>query len=375
MRRRGGDDEAGGLDSLLDTMTNVVGILVIVLVVTQMGVKDAVDRISKGDAVDPEKLAEMEKLLEEARDERNQLLVALQDVKPVDDTQFTKRMSLLNENLASEQQTLNQIKQQQQQENKKIEEARKKAAQAAKKIEENEQEREKVKAELEEALQKLAKLEAVLDNTPERQQLPPKVVNLPDPRPAPDGIKPAILVCAGNKIYPVNHEDFLDKARKRAEYVVKSKGLDRDPKAGIDPKKFIEEMNERKYRDDFIETEIIASGRYPRMIFRPREGGGSDVKEVEGARSRFRSLLKTLDPAKYYCRFFVLPDSYDVYVSARNVTAELGLLAGWEPVSDGWRYEANIGGSVSLGPPPPPPDPNAPKPKPRPPTKPQNVID
>ena len=37
----------GSLDSLLDTMTNVVGILVIILVVTILGVQEAVSRISK----------------------------------------------------------------------------------------------------------------------------------------------------------------------------------------------------------------------------------------------------------------------------------------------------------------------------------------
>ena len=37
------------LDSLLDTLTNVVGILVIVLIVAQLGVSDAMSRIAKGD--------------------------------------------------------------------------------------------------------------------------------------------------------------------------------------------------------------------------------------------------------------------------------------------------------------------------------------
>jgi hypothetical protein len=44
MRRRR-DESIGSLDSLLDTMTNVVGILVILLVVTQLGVTSAVKRI------------------------------------------------------------------------------------------------------------------------------------------------------------------------------------------------------------------------------------------------------------------------------------------------------------------------------------------
>ena len=47
MRRRKSSSQ-GSLDSLLDTMTNVVGILVILLTVTQLGVGDAVQRI-RGD--------------------------------------------------------------------------------------------------------------------------------------------------------------------------------------------------------------------------------------------------------------------------------------------------------------------------------------
>ena len=39
--------QTGSLDSLLDTMTNVVGILVILLVVTQLGMDDAVRRIGE----------------------------------------------------------------------------------------------------------------------------------------------------------------------------------------------------------------------------------------------------------------------------------------------------------------------------------------
>jgi len=49
MKRRAKKSGNGGasLDSLLDTMTNVVGILVIVLILTQLGVGDAVKRISE----------------------------------------------------------------------------------------------------------------------------------------------------------------------------------------------------------------------------------------------------------------------------------------------------------------------------------------
>ena len=54
--RRAKKSSGASLDSLLDTMTNVVGILVILLTVTQLGVGDAVKRIADSDSVKPEVL-------------------------------------------------------------------------------------------------------------------------------------------------------------------------------------------------------------------------------------------------------------------------------------------------------------------------------
>ena len=50
-KRKTDDDEDGGLDSLLDTMTNVVGILVLVLIVTQLGVSEAITEITSNSTV------------------------------------------------------------------------------------------------------------------------------------------------------------------------------------------------------------------------------------------------------------------------------------------------------------------------------------
>ena len=70
-------------------------------------------------------------------------------------------------------------------------------------------------------------------------------------------------------------------------------------------------------------------------------------------------------------RFYVLPDSFDVYLTARRVLADAGVLAGWEPQPETWTYTAGIGGGIELG----PPRPKNPNPPPAKPTKPANVID
>ena len=72
MAKRRGAEEEEGLDSLLDTMFNVVGILIIVLVVVQLGMQESVKQIANSMSVDPLALEQLIKDLEEAGyDSRN----------------------------------------------------------------------------------------------------------------------------------------------------------------------------------------------------------------------------------------------------------------------------------------------------------------
>ena len=67
--RKHDDDEDGGLDSLLDTMTNVVGILVLVLIVTQLGVSEAITEITAASTVTEEDLVAAKQKLVSLADE------------------------------------------------------------------------------------------------------------------------------------------------------------------------------------------------------------------------------------------------------------------------------------------------------------------
>ena len=74
-----------------------------------------------------------------------------------------------------------------------------------------------------------------------------------------------------------------------------------------------------------------------------------------------------MDVEKFYARFFVLPDSYDVYVTARSFFNDAEMLGGWDPQAADWVYSTNITGGIELGPPR--------EKTPRSPGKPANVID
>jgi len=65
------DDDDGGLDSLLDTMTNVVGILVLVLIMTQLGVSEAIDEITSNSQVTQEDVEAAHQEIESLADEKS----------------------------------------------------------------------------------------------------------------------------------------------------------------------------------------------------------------------------------------------------------------------------------------------------------------
>ncbi len=190
--RSNDDDDGGGLDSLLDTMTNVVGILVMVLIAAQLGVKDAVDRIADSELVDPEKLEETREELQLSRDQRDAIQSQLDSMKPQDSIETKVQLADLRRKL---QQTRSQIVSENKTANQfavKIEADKKKAAEASKKIKaiaDSKKARDRLQAELKGALENEAKLKALLEDTPVQEAPPAKVVTLPDPRPAPDGAR------------------------------------------------------------------------------------------------------------------------------------------------------------------------------------------
>ncbi|MCB9937645.1 MAG: hypothetical protein H6823_05350, partial [Planctomycetaceae bacterium] len=220
------DDDGGGLDSLLDTMTNVVGILVMVLIATQLGVKDAVSRIADSDVVDPAMVEAAKEKLLLTKQQREAVEAQLSDLKPVDDSAIKVQLADLRRKLDETRATLDQEKAVANQFALKIEEDTKKAEQAKKKIQEvadAEAKREALQDDLRKMLEEEATLKAMLDDTPVQEAPPPKVVTLPDPRPAPEGAREVTFLCTNNRVYPIAADDWRDTIRKKAEFIVESR--------------------------------------------------------------------------------------------------------------------------------------------------------
>jgi len=369
--------KSGGasLDSLLDTMTNVVGILVILLTVTQLGVGDAVKRIGASDSVKPEVLAQARLKLAQVQKLRNELIRRLKALVYDESTDAGKELVKLRSQIDDHEADLAVLRQRRQERLAlagRFEEVRKL-------IEEHEKKEKELLEKINTGEAELASLRAALAETPELGPPPAKIVNLPNPRKAPEGAKPLTFLCREGRILYADVEGYRERAQKRADYLVARKKLDGGPDAGVDGQRLVQEFNREKMRDDDFELALTVRGRTPKLVLKRRENAGDLAEQLDRTSSGFQQRIRRIDPKRYYLQFLVWPDSFETYLKARQIADQRGLLGGWVAMTTSGEYSVNLGGEIRCGPPPPKPpapkpgEPAPPKPPPRP--VPTDIID
>jgi len=318
VRRRKKQSE-GSLDSLLDTMTNVVGILVILLAVTQLGVGDAMKRIrSSLPPVNPEQL---QALLDEYRSQKDMLTQLLEQQGKLDETadeDVQKKKLSLKEMMAEIERIRAALK-------KITIPKRIDTGQLQKLLQARKKEAEKLQKQLTKAQEELAKLKAMLDKTPEPTALAPKIVMLPDPRPVPRGADELTFICRKGRIYATTKEHV----RKKAMDVIRRL----KPRSG----RYSADALVKYFAKGTVKTEnftlkLSIPGYSTQIVLEPHEKAGEDIARVKNINSRFKAAIRKARMAKTYYGFFqVWPDSYEEYLEARKIADRSKLPAGWQP--------------------------------------------
>lgn len=365
------EDDGDGLDSLLDTMTNVVGILVMVLIATQLGVKDAVDRIAQSEKGSQESVQMLEEQYTSGIALQQQLEERFKDLK----TESVRQVELANlrQRLESASSELQDVKAEAQLISVKLTEQRKAAEKNAASMEAQKKEKERLTEEISENLEDEAMLKALLSDYEGVPIAGNESLTLPNPRSVPEGAKQFTLLCKANKIYPLFFNEQNRKViRESIEFIVQQRQLFRGPELGVNHEILLPIVNQKPLTDEYFVSNLIRSGIYPRISFTPRASKGIALQEVLGTRSRFSKFLDNFDRNRFYMRFFVYPDSLEVYMAARKAADKRGILAGWEPQDPEWVYTTHLGGDLLFGAKPPPPKPN---PNPAPPRPAPKLID
>ncbi len=210
MSKRKHEEQELPFVALMDTMTNVVGVLIIVLVMVGISIAGAVKKIlSDLPPVTPEEYQKMleivkqqppppadpKKLEEEKKLAEQKLKKAIEDLKTIDVTAVESQMKFMD---------LETFR-------KKLEDARKlRTAQ---------------KAEVDKLIAEVERLKALLDQTPVFKPDPPTYVRLPNPRPFPENPNETRVLVAKQGVLFLNEKEFikpvidgLDKIRSQFEY-------------------------------------------------------------------------------------------------------------------------------------------------------------
>ncbi|MEZ6057353.1 MAG: hypothetical protein R3C01_11685 [Planctomycetaceae bacterium] len=359
MARRQSSGSAGAsLDSLLDTLTNVVGILIIILIVTQLSASQAVERI-KGFV---EEISEEQYSQKLAEAEQLRQLLDEQKLKELELAAITPQKQL---SIEEQQKLAAELKDRMTQlTSKTVDEAT-----LRKELEDRRQKTAKIEEQLASQQKMIATLKARLADTPAAgPALDAKVVNLPDPREAPKGAKPVVFVCRDGVVFPIDSTTLQNEARD-----IVNAGMRSLNKEGlIDCEKLTELFEKKTVGDKYVRLGIrIGGDAKPYLLINRREDEGESTDRITRRTSQFNKWLSQLNPQQHYIEFRVWSDSFDTYLVARNEAARNGFTAGWIPYAVGQEYWISFGSDLKttcFGRTPaaagPPPDPNQPPPPP-----------
>lgn len=195
--------------ALMDTMTNVVGVLIIVLVMVGLSVANIVKTVlSDLPPVTPEELAQIKEQSqklpklqtpEEIEKKREQaetdLKKVIEQLKTVDTSELQAKMKFMDLDVYKKQ------------------------------LEDRKKDRELNKAETDKLLAEVERLKALLDQTPEFKPPPPTYVRLPNPRPYPEKPVETRILVAKQGVLTFNQTKFLqpildgmEKVKSQLEY-------------------------------------------------------------------------------------------------------------------------------------------------------------
>ncbi|MBW1886282.1 MAG: hypothetical protein JRJ58_22340 [Deltaproteobacteria bacterium] len=322
-------DRNQSLDSLLDTMANVVGILVVVLAFTQLQVGEAVRRIHDSEVARIRTAGETMAFAGEG---------ALREV-----SRLEASLRAGAESAAFVQGELRQL------------ESQSEKLRAATRFPGVEQ-ADIVAAILRETATEREMLDQLSALRANRKQLEIRLrgsqdafasathqIRLPDPRPAPAGTEERVFFCRYGRVSPVDLEhlhELLNIDLRKAAGSPLGGGLAVSLVVSHFEKYDVGDRDYRWRLQDHAGFEIAA-----RLQFR-RESIGELPSELIADDSGYRRALSQAEPKSHYLRFYVWSDSFAAYLRAREIAEELGFAVGWQAYDREAEHEAILQANV-----------------------------
>jgi hypothetical protein len=310
---RGNDQN---LDPLLDTMANVVGILVMMVAVTQLSIGEAVERISDRGAA---RIVPVEEMAE-ARREKAELENAIVNAEgSLDALRATaKRRGML---LSEAEAALESLEAMAGRDDIVALETR----EAVAALEREERDIEKLRAALTVQRDRLLELDALIQDLPDETR--PKIARLPNPHPPPAGANEIAFVCRYGRIQPIDLEEMRRMLRVGIAGALGSdRGVgwnDRPWLRNLFDKLRVGTENFRWRFGDSDESRLFAD------ITWHDESSGETAGTLREGGSDHADELGRLARRGNFIRYYVWADSFDVYLEARYQAESAGFDVSW----------------------------------------------
>lgn len=366
-KRAESHDEELPFVALMDTMTNVVGVLIIVLVMIGISLASSVRKVlSALPPVTVEQLQEVLKKLVDSTPKQDPKKIA-EEQKKLEDQIKKATDALKSMDLSSEKQSVKMLD---------LDEARKK-------LDETKKQRDAKKADTDKLLAEMDKLKALLDTTPVYTPPPPTVVKLPNPRAMPEkAVVQKFLVANGRVLY-VNDDEFMKlvvgEIQKHQKELINSEVPVKDTvgavvmvkdrfgkmvpktKTILDQKKLAAHFDKLRIATRDVKLELVVTPNSPRipMKLTPLPEAGETAEQIKNPAAVFqRAMRKFKSEPNSVVWFYVFKDSVDLYLAARDIADQVGVPVVWEIYNNNFFQRTVNEFEVDYKPLPPPP-PNA----------------
>ena len=285
------------VDSLLDTMANVVGILIVLMAVTQLTVNDAMNRIRIWES---EAAADLREATEDARARlagignidlaRTLELARVRDLvrmlRDQPETVTAKDTATLTTDLASQRMQVQRLE-----------------------------------GSIREREEKLAKLEILVAEAEARAQEATLTVRLPDPRPAPATAEEVKIFCRYGRVFDPR---FQELARELL-------AVRRQTRSAVS-----RYFDTHDVGNELMRWRMAEDTPVPAMRLDWRHSAiGETLSELQAPKALFRERLASYDPNSRFLHFYVWEDSFEVYLQARRLAEQAGFAVGWQPLANG----------------------------------------
>lgn len=361
-KRKSDGDGALNLDSLMDTVTNVVGVLMIVLIMVSLNIAISIDKIlSELPPVTVEQFEEMKKQV-------------VEEQPKVDPKKIEEEMLITQDNLKKATDELKTLDTTEDMQSTKIVDIDDLRAQ----LEKNTKERDSRKVVVENLLNEVEKAKALLDTTPVYVPPPATVVKLPNPRPIPQNAVIQRFLVVGDRVVYLNDAEFyrvitegIDKQAKQLAFAGQIKDLFGEViMAGGKPKEFLDRNKVAAFFNDRlrvstrdVKVELAGSPNSSRVSMKLslQPGGGEDKNTIAQPGSVFqRAMRKFGSEPNTVVWFYVYKDAISTYLAAREIADAANAACTWELTNNEFYQRQLATFEVNFTPTkPPPPPPNA----------------